>query len=64
MTDCPIDCWLGSPVSPAELDWSEFYGALSREELATMRVQIADIGCGFGGLTGACYQRPGVLFVF
>jgi hypothetical protein len=34
------------------MDWSEFYPALTSEEQAAMRVRIADVGCGFGGLTG------------
>jgi hypothetical protein len=34
------------------MDWSEFYPALTSEELSSMRVRIADVGCGFGGLTG------------
>jgi hypothetical protein len=34
------------------MDWSEFYPALTSEELTNMRVRIADVGCGFGGLTG------------
>lgn len=39
------------PLSPAVMDWSEFYPALTSEELTNMRVRIADVGCGFGGLT-------------
>lgn len=55
-----------SPISPAHMDWSSYYPAFSGEpkaietlssgEAIAVRkpmlkdVEVADIGCGFGGL--------------
>jgi hypothetical protein len=36
-----------SPASPDAMDWSEHYPAFAGQE---KKVEIADIGCGFGGL--------------
>ena len=62
-----------SPISPAHMDWSTYYPAFTAEEPApdeqpdgtdppTIRrlvkdVEIADIGCGFGGLLVALGPR-------
>ena len=46
-----------SPAGPADMDWSSHYPAFAQREVAdgsppvmTGEVEIADIGCGFGGL--------------
>lgn len=46
-----------SPASPADMDWTTHYPAFKRSECEdgesgamTKEVEIADIGCGFGGL--------------
>jgi hypothetical protein len=44
------------------MDWSQFYPALTSEELTNMRVRIADVGCGFGGLTGTRTIPPPLFF--
>ncbi|KAI5955053.1 hypothetical protein KGF54_001614 [Candida jiufengensis] len=38
---------LNYPTSPQTMDWSSIY---PQQELTTKKVEIADIGCGFGGL--------------
>lgn len=50
------DHQLTYPVSPESMDWSSFYPAFASDEtLEGIRklskdVEVADIGCGFGGL--------------
>ena len=57
-----------SPVSPDSMDWAPFYPAYAtsrrpqnnsddHEQMMTKRVEIADIGCGFGGLLFALSPR-------
>lgn len=40
------------PISPDSMNWSKFYPAYFNDETGEMtkKVEIADIGCGFGGL--------------
>ncbi|KAK9457263.1 putative methyltransferase-domain-containing protein [Dipodascopsis uninucleata] len=50
------DHLLEYPLSPADMDWSSLYPALipAKEKLSgeqpKQKVEIADVGCGFGGL--------------
>jgi tRNA G46 methylase TrmB len=48
-----------SPISPAQMNWSSYYPAFAQKALVTESsavvpltkdVEVADIGCGFGGL--------------
>ena len=41
-----------SPVSPETMDWSTHYPDFFTSPAAgtTKRVEVADVGCGFGGL--------------
>jgi len=66
MNKCPIkklDLIYGSPTSPAHMDWAQYYPAFATAETETSpigvttalrkmdrQVEVADIGCGFGGL--------------
>ena len=39
-----------SPASPNEMDWSSHYPAFTNTGVGGAKVEVADIGCGFGGL--------------
>lgn len=43
-----------SPACPDAMDWSEYYPAFSGKH---RNVEIADIGCGYGGLLFALSSR-------
>ena len=38
------------PASPNEMDWSSHYPAFTTTGAGGAKVEVADIGCGFGGL--------------
>lgn len=41
----------GTPIKPSDFDWKRFYPEFfEKHPDSTPRVEIADIGCGFGGL--------------
>ncbi len=45
-----LDHSLEYPRSPDDMDWSRLYPAYHAAGAMTSRVEIADIGCGYGGL--------------
>lgn len=50
--------FLYSPVSPDQYNWAAHYPAFfpTPEGQTPKRVELADIGCGYGGLIGAFYD--------
>lgn len=57
------DHQLTYPISPETMDWSPYYpafvqdGALEGTKRLSKDVEVADIGCGFGGLLVALAPR-------
>ncbi len=47
-----------SPVSPDTMDWTTYYKKFyEKEENKSKVVEIADVGCGYGGLTGFVHNQ-------
>lgn len=55
-----LSCFLLSPANPEQMDWSKLYPKVfadyaeakkANPELAPPQVQMADVGCGYGGLS-------------
>ena len=46
-----------SPVSPAEMKWSELYPDFINSSNLDKKVQFADIGCGYGGLLSTIHNQ-------
>ena len=49
---------LYSPVSPDEMDWRTLFPAFYPEKdgESSVKVEFADIGCGYGGLLGNLFN--------